>query len=256
MTKIHFYSKNRLVYSLMAIMLILVSIFTISGTTLKASAAIIANGPSKHTEMIKETDTFKRFVEYNTYVYEYDKLTYDVPLKALTYGLDIRTKTSFSFTKESSISSEYSATETISAKLSSKYGTSAEAKIEDVSAKAYSEFAAEFGASYSNTLTRSISAKTFTTQTYNITDPADFGFYVVTLKAYSAKKYYIVSYWTEYTSERKNTKSDWSSNKMVASGTLCTYYYIPTSSYTYVSFEKYDTAIEYASYMDKYHAIY
>lgn len=250
-------NKSRLLSMMMALLVVFAVVFTMGSTTLIASAATNVNSKAyRYDHYIEDTGTFKRDRVYYINVYEYDTLVYNVPLKALHSGLDIQTKTSFSLTKESTISSSYSATETIGAKLSSKYGSSAEADIEMVKAKLYNEFAAEFSATYSNTITRTVSEKTVVTQNYNITDPADYGFYTVTLKAYTAQKYLITISWYEYTCERENTKSDWSEWKQVENGYYSTNYYIPTTSSTYVSFEKYDSATDYASYMDKYHAIY
>ena len=250
-------NKRSWLSSVMSLLLVFAVVFAVGSTPLVASAATNSNSePYRYDHYLEDTDTFKRDRVYYVTVYEYDTPVYDVPLKALHSGLDIQTNTKFSITKETTVSSSYSATETIGYKLTSKYGTSIGAEIELITAKIYNEFASEFSATYSNSLTRTVSEKTVATQTYDITDPADYGFYTVTLKAYTAKKYYIGISWYEYTCERENTKSDWSEWEQVNSGSYYTYYYIPTSSSTYVSFEKYDSARAYASYMDKYHAIY
>lgn len=236
---------------LLSIVVVLLSIF--GSNSMNASAATSLQGPSDPYYHHIETGnpTKREMVALYTYVQEYG-IENEVPLKALHQGIEVQAKTSFSITQEECNKSSYSASETVTLSLEAKYGTNASFAIDGIGAGAYSEFSASFSGSFTVSLTKEVEERQIETRNYDITDPADYGFYTVTLKTYSARKFRILVNWYKYESNLVDNK--WENWKEIDNGVISTYYYIPTES-TYISFDKYDTPTDYKKYMKKYSAL-
>lgn len=186
-----------------------------------------------HVYADTNTNTYERKRVYRISVHESPTLQTNVPLKGLTRGMDIRRNGSFTIAKEEGFSSSYSATEIISSNLITTYGASVGAEVGIFTDKIYTEFSKENSSSYSNSLTKKNSEVTTISQTQDITNPSEYGFYIATLNAFQAKKYELKASWTDYARKRQNANSDWGSWNPISSDVYETNYYIPINDNIY-----------------------
>lgn len=220
-----------------------------------------------HVYTETNTNTYERKRVYRVSIHESPTIETNIPLKGFTQGIDIRRKGTFTITKEGRFSSCYSVTQAISSNLKTTYGASAEVDIGIFTTEIYTEFAKENSSTYSNSLTTEIGEVATITQTYDITDSSEYGFYIATLNAFQAKKYKLKASWTDYVRKRQSANTDWDSWNTEYSDSYETYYYIPIvnindkdnlySNSIYVSADRvFSSTTEYREYMDSYHAIY
>lgn len=210
-----------------------------------------------YSDPVNISDNCKRMVVITTYLNEYDA-EYDVPLKALNKGLDIRSKGEYTLSKQVEYSTVYTTEQVITEKYSSEIGTGAEFGIDidiaELAIKATSKFTEEYSRQYTTSTTSTTSEIYVQSRTYNITEPADFGFYTITLKAYKAIKYMFRSYISIYESQYRD--KEWKNWELIDDSQEYhyVYYYVPIDDATYAAFEKFDSAKAYYEYMNSYHA--